>query len=404
MVALKYEAMTENLFRFYRGANHLFYEDLKNAAPLPPSPLTWICGDLHLENFGSYKSDNRLVYFDLNDFDEAVLAPATWEIVRMVTSILVAFDSLNIEQKRALNLSRLFIKNYSAKLSTGKPDYLERQTAKGIVCEFLTKVSKRKQKDILAKKTVVKKNKLEILLDDPRHFEIKKSVRQELFQHITEWLKNDGDSPYNYKVMDAVFRLAGTGSVGVKRYAVLLKSLNKEGEKYLLLDMKQSIPSSLAQFVIEKQPIWSSEAERIVTIQRRMQNRPPALLSTTIFRDEPFVIQEMQPTKDSIDFKLIKKEYRNMYQVIDDMSMLTASAQLRSSGRQGSAITDELIAFGQNEDWQEAVLNYAVEYSLQVKKNYIQFLNDFKKGAFKLVKAGKVTPNHEKILSAANDL
>ena len=67
---------------------------------MPPSPQTWIWGDLHIENFGSFKSDNRSVYFDLNDLDEAVLAPASWELARIVTSIFIAFESLEIEQKR----------------------------------------------------------------------------------------------------------------------------------------------------------------------------------------------------------------------------------------------------------------------------------------------------------------
>ena len=73
MLPMKYEAMAENAFRFYRGTCHLFYEDLVVADPLPFSPQVWICGDLHLENFGSYKGDNKLLYFDLNDFDEGLL-------------------------------------------------------------------------------------------------------------------------------------------------------------------------------------------------------------------------------------------------------------------------------------------------------------------------------------------
>ena len=88
MVQLKYEAMAENAFRFFRSTCHLFYEDLAVAEPLPLSLLAWICGDLHIENFGSYKGDNKLVYFDLNDFDEALLAPCSYETVRMVSSIL----------------------------------------------------------------------------------------------------------------------------------------------------------------------------------------------------------------------------------------------------------------------------------------------------------------------------
>src|ERR1700754_3968411 len=119
-VQLKYEAMAENVFRFFRGTCHLFYEDLAAAEPLPLSPLAWICGDLHLENFGSYKADNKLVYFDLNDFDEAVLAPCAWEIVRMVTSIFIAFENLEIEEERAVKMAQLFIKSYSATLAKGK--------------------------------------------------------------------------------------------------------------------------------------------------------------------------------------------------------------------------------------------------------------------------------------------
>jgi uncharacterized protein (DUF2252 family) len=377
MVKLKYEFMKENLFRFYRGTNHIFYEDLSQAVDFPDSPACWICGDLHLENFGTYKSDNRLVYFDLNDFDEAILAPSLWEIVRMTTSIFIAFDILKIEEKKALRMARLFLKTIGEKFAEDKASYIERNTSKGIVREFLRVVNKRKQQDILSKKTVVRKNKLQILLDDPKHFKLEKKLKKDLGEHIKQWLKTDEDSPYNYKVVDAVFRLAGTGSIGVKRYAVLLKSSNDTGEKYLLVDMKQSVPSSLLPYVKFKQPDWENEAERIVNIQKRMQNRAPALLSTSRFLDDHFVMQEMQPTKDSINFKLIKKEYRNIYQVIDDMAMLTASSQIRSSGRQGSANADELVKLGLNLEWQEKLLQYAIDYSHTVRTDYMNFLKDY---------------------------
>jgi uncharacterized protein (DUF2252 family) len=108
--ALKYQMMSQSAFRFFRGTCHLFYEDLSKNEKIPESPLAWICGDLHLENFGSYKGDNRLEYFDLNDFDEAVLAPALWELARMVTSIFVGFDSLKISLQQAKDAASLFLK------------------------------------------------------------------------------------------------------------------------------------------------------------------------------------------------------------------------------------------------------------------------------------------------------
>jgi len=149
------------------------------------------------------------------------------------------------------------------------------------------------------------------------------------------------------------------------------------------LDMKQSKTSSLSPYIHIQQPSWETEAVRIIAIQQRMQNVVPALISPTLFEDAPYVIQELQPTEDKIDFNLIKDRYRDIYQVIDDMATLTASAQLRSSGRQGSALADELIAFGHNTHWHDALINYAKKYAKQVSKDYKQFLKDYKKDVFK---------------------
>ena len=376
MRPLKYRLMQENAFRFFRGTCHLFYEDLAADAGFPQGPFGWICGDLHLENFGSYRSDNSQVYFDLNDFDEALLAPVTWEVVRLVTSIYVGFGSLKIEARRAEKMARLFLKSYATTLSTGKADYIEAAMARGIICDFLSGVARRKQRMILEKKASLRKGKVQILTDCPKHFKLNRETKQALMEHVTAWLKVDENSPYNYKVVDGVFRLAGTGSVGVERYAFLLKSLNDTGFKYILLDMKEAAGSSLAPYLFSPQPAWHSEAHRVVIAQRRMQNRCPALLSTTTFRGKSFIMQEMQPAKDSIDFRLLRDRYRDMYSVIDSMAMLTASAQLRSSGQDGSAATDELKAFGREEGWQEAVLTYAAQYARRVQEYYKEFVDD----------------------------
>jgi len=380
MVQLKYEAMAENAFRFFRGTCHLFYEDLAAAEPLPLSPLAWICGDLHIENFGSYKGDNKLVYFDLNDFDEALLAPVSYETVRMATSIFIAFDNLEFEPVKALKMARLFMKTYSATLAKGKAISIEPRTAKGIVCNFLNAVTKTSEKELLKKRTVSKKKKIMLSLEDERHFKLDKKLRKELKSHINDWIKTSSDGPYNYEVISTVFRLAGTGSIGLKRYLFLLKSTNTKN-KYLLLDMKQARTSSVQPYLPVQQLAWETEAARVIGVQQRMQNVPAALLSTTIFRGESFIIQELQPVKDSIKFKQLR-DYRDMYQVVDDMAALTASAQLRCGGMQGSGTIDDLMAFGQDQGWQEAVIAYAQKYARTTRQYYKTFEKDFKAGKY----------------------
>jgi hypothetical protein len=117
-------------------------------------------------------------------------------------------------------------------------------------------------------------------------------------------------------------------------------------------------------------------------VQKRMQNVSASLLSTTVFREESYVIQELQPVKDTLKFKLLKDEYRDLYQVIDDMATLTASSQLRSGGIQGSSIIDDLIAYGKSTEWQEAMLAYCKSYADQAETDYQQFKQDHRKGVF----------------------
>jgi uncharacterized protein (DUF2252 family) len=82
-LAMTYRALRSGPFPFRRGTCHLFYDRLASSGFGASAPAVWCCGDLHLENFGGYMGDSRLVYFDIKDFDEAVLAPATWELVRL---------------------------------------------------------------------------------------------------------------------------------------------------------------------------------------------------------------------------------------------------------------------------------------------------------------------------------
>ena len=295
----------------------------------------------------------------------------------MLTSIYIAFESLNIHKEKALRMSKLFLSSYTKTLAKRKADYVESNTARGIICNFLNAVSKRKHKTILEKRT---SGNQKMALDHPGHLKLGKALQKELKDHITCWLQKDDNSPYNYKVMDVVFRLAGTSSLGLKRYAVLLKSVNEVGNKYLLLDMKQAIDSSLQPFLKNTQPKWKNPAERIVDTQQLMQNRSPALLSATFFKGDYYIIQEMQPVKDSINFKLVKKQYRDMCLVIDTMGMLTASSHLRSAGHLGAENADALVAFSQGNNWQGPLLDYANEYADRMQKYYAQFTKDYKKG------------------------
>jgi uncharacterized protein (DUF2252 family) len=299
----------------------------------------------------------------------------------MATSIIVALMVMGATPVEAKNMALLFLKTYSAVLAKGRSRYIEPQTASGIVRSFLLKVSERRQKELVKERTIKKMGQLALYIDNQRLFTLDRSLRSDLSAFAHTWMRNSAHQRH-FNVIDAGFRIAGTGSVGLKRYLFLLERANG-ARKYLLLDMKHSQPAVLQSLLSVKQPAWPSEAARIVAIQERMQNISPALLGVGMFNNESYVIKEMQPTADKINFAALENRYTHIEDVLSNMALVAASAHLRSSGRQGAAVADELIEFGRNGSWVEPILTYAWQYASQVKADHSNYLAAYQKGFFK---------------------
>lgn len=372
VVAQKWATMAQDPFRFFRGTCHLFYEDLLPQYPLPASPLVWSCGDTHLENFGSYKGWHKLVFFDLNDFDEGVLAPALYDLSRLITSVYVATSVAGYSQKEGDEWVKVLLDTYQHVLRHGKAGYIERETSKGVIKKLIKQVSKRTDRDFIKERAKKEGKKLRLRVGE-KLLSIPEKKKKVLVAYFKEWLK---EQELPYKIVDAGFRIAGTGSIGVNRYVFLLK--NKE-DRYLFLDVKQALPSSLLKGITTPQPKWENEAQRIISVQDMMQQSTPTLLRSFAFENTHYVVKEMQPTADKIDMVELMKRPKLIAPFLKQLALLVASAQLRSSGRRGSSIGDELIAFAENAEWEKELTAWCKSYSKQVQGDYALFIKSLKR-------------------------
>lgn len=375
LLQLKYKKMKENPFVFLRGSCHLFYEDWPSNSSLNQAPLSWICGDLHLENFGSYKGDNRLTYFDINDFDESVLAPCTFDVTRLITSLFLAVDKIQFFSPDPLFLATIFLNSYTTALSDGKARWIERNTAEGLVEELLNEVQNQKRANFLDKKAPINN-------ENVRKIEIKKDkthlVAPETFNNVKTALQKFAESQENpdfFEVIDIVWRIAGTGSLGLKRYLVLVEGKGSPNDNYLL-DLKQSIPPSLTKFISYfSQSQWNNESQRIIANQKKIQAVIPGLLHSLKINKEFFVMREYQPTEDKIDLTSpdLNLDHQSLEKLMKTLGNVVAWSHLRSSGRQGAANGDALINFAQDNWWHQEILNYADSYSQTVRADHQQF-------------------------------
>jgi uncharacterized protein (DUF2252 family) len=332
----------------------------------------WVCGDLHLENFGSYKGDNRLVYFDINDFDEGCLAPATWEIARFLTSVLVGANTIGVNQSEAITLCYSFLNAYSNALALETARTVEAATAEGMVADLLESLKLRRRKDFLAQRTEEKKGKRRFIIDNKRTAPVSSEERLLVESLMKSWA-NKQQNPEFFKLLDVGVRIAGTGSLGVKRYVLLVKGKGSPDGNYLL-DLKQALPSSLTPYLKLSQPQWVNESQRVVAIEKRMEAMPQAWVSAVEMEGEPFVLRGLQPTQDKVSLDRWNGKLRRLEKVLKTMGEITAWNQLRSSGRQGSAIADELISWADNSSqWHGLLIEYAQTYFTKVEADYREF-------------------------------
>ena len=87
----KHAHMADSEFSFFRATFYRWLQVWEEVcADLRRVPHLLSVGDLHVENFGTWRdTDGRLVW-GVNDFDEACVYPYTMDLVRLATSALLA--------------------------------------------------------------------------------------------------------------------------------------------------------------------------------------------------------------------------------------------------------------------------------------------------------------------------
>ncbi len=386
LLAMKYARMAQSPFAFLRGSCHLFYTNLPAAALLRSAPLAWSCGDLHFENFGSYQGDNRQVYFDIGDFDEAALAPASWDLLRLLASIQCGSDTLNATADEALAVSLTCLAAYRAALGEGKPLWVERETSVGLINHLLSDLRQRERADFLAKRTTRDGRKRRLKLDGVKALPASAAQRQEVGEFMAAFAATQADPDF-FRVLDIGRRIAGTGSLGLLRFVVLVAGKGSPDDN-LLLDLKESRPSALAAPLARlgiAQPAWADEANRIAAIQQRMQAVEHAFLHAVKLGALPCILKELQPSEDRVAIgewgkiggknggKSGNKKLERLEQVVAGMARILAWDQLRASGRAGSANADALIDFAQRDDWDTEILAAAAEMTRTNRMQWQQF-------------------------------
>lgn len=280
----KWRRMARSPFAFLRGASPLWAEAVRREARrLQGLPgRAWLVGDLHLENVGLFRAA-RGVTFHVNDFDETFEGPCAFDVVRLLTSTLLARDELKVSGVQVLALAHAMLDGYVAGArgrAVGVPAFVQQLVA---------------QVNALPPEAVLKKK-----LDDtgalvrtpektpPAPAQVVKLVPAALALWRVGLPVKRRPPPAALEVLDVTRRLAGTGSLGVERLLVLTRG---EGAPWLL-EVKEVRGAAM----VKSQP----SAETLVAVMERALPRPPACFGASRLGRRPVIVTRLGPKEDKL--------------------------------------------------------------------------------------------------------
>ncbi len=407
--AEKYARMSGSPFTFLRATNSLFWQDFVNDSRLGKfgnaQTKTWILGDCHVDNFGAYNNNKGEIIFDLNDFDESIVADYQYDLWRLATSIiLVAEDnSLNSksDQKEIIDsFSESYLdtlKSYIGNNDDTKIYFTEKNTS-GEVKKTIEKAAEKTRQGMLDKWSKV--------VDGKRLFDFenedlgiasdaKKAIESEIIAYA-ETLS--GHLSYNleyFQIKDVAQRLnAGLGSLGTPRYYLLIEGETDDLDDDHILDIKRQYqPAAYELFSLYDRlnydSIFDNTAQRHAEAYKALIKHADNFLGWMKLVDNnpadgdfsgDYSVREISPYKKSLKTNKLKDK-DSFIEVAQQWGKILATDHARadqdfdqklvpdSLEKQVTKITD-----GKHKEFRGLVREVAFKYAEQVKIDYRSFL------------------------------
>ncbi len=123
-LAYKHELMRQNAFVFLRATFFRWARRIEETCPdLADATKVLAIGDLHVENFGTWRDREGRLVWGVNDFDEGAVTPYVFDLVRLATSARLAPDRVLGNRKAAAAI----LEGYREELTNPRPVLLDEQ-------------------------------------------------------------------------------------------------------------------------------------------------------------------------------------------------------------------------------------------------------------------------------------
>jgi uncharacterized protein (DUF2252 family) len=336
LVALKNQLMAASPFGYFRGAVPVMAYDL---SLMPNTGIcNQLCGDAHVRNLGAFAAPDGRLVFDINDFDETIVAPFEWDVKRMATSLVLAGRGAGAKSLHCREAAAMFLEQYRTKMHAfARMPVLE--VARHQV-HRLGQVSPVAGILLMAERATPRHTLLALTEVEEQKSVVKKGVKtkvakpverpQRVFRTIPPTLKRltggvaeqvvDALTTYaqslqperrhflaQYRPMDVAFKVVGTGSVGLRDYVIYMEGRGPKDP--LFLQVKEEVASGYAPYVkgeLSGRRGKQHQGQRVVNGERAMQLQSDPFLGWTTMEGRDYLVRQLNDHKASIQLENLK--------------------------------------------------------------------------------------------------
>ena len=379
LLHLKFANMKASPFGFFRGAVPLMAADL---ATLPRTELlAQICGDAHVQNLGAFEAADRRLIFDINDFDETVVGPWEWDVKRMAASLVLAGRESGNSDRRCEDAVQAFSHRYRCRMMSFSEMPFEELARFQIFREVdpvrsvLRKAQRATPMHNLEKLTFRRGGKHVFRQQKPCQFHLPHREASAVLASIPAYartlLPERAHFFSQYQPEDIVFRVVGTGSVGLRDYVVLM--FGGMISDPLFLQIKEEPNSAYAPY-LPRSPGAAHQGQRVAEGGRAMQMQSDIFLGWTSIAGRDYVVRQLRDHKASIAADDLRG--KGLVEYADMCGELLSKGHARSGDP--CAIWGYL---GRSPRFDKAMSKFAIGYADQASKDWEQFKRAVHRGS-----------------------
>jgi uncharacterized protein (DUF2252 family) len=376
------------------------------ASDLAATPVSGLavqaCGDAHLSNFGIFGSAERLLVFDVNDFDETLPGPWEWDVKRLAASMEVAARDNGFPDAKRREIVAATVASYRQAMGgfaamTNLDVWYARVDVDQVRAQFESQLKARQRKLVdkglakartrdsmqaVAKLTRIVDGRPRIISDPPLLVPVdelvpgqtdRTGIESELAGLIARYQRTlETDRRFllhQFEFTDMARKVVGVGSVGTRCWIVLM--LGRDGADPLFLQVKEAEASVLSRFAGASR--YANQGQRVVAGQRLMQASSDIFLGWQRTEDldgrpRDFYVRQLRDWKFSLDIQVMVPRDMRMY------GQLCGWTLARAHARSGDRIA--IAAYlGGADVFDRAITQFAAAYADQNQRDHDALAN-----------------------------